>query len=239
MKQKLNSLLLPPLTTTFLSNISLFILVNKKFPPLLPSVTCVSFFDHSMTMADHITNLSRSINWQLHNLNRIRKYLDTETCHNIVRTLILSRLDYCNSLMYGIDKKHLNRLQVLQNKSARLIFMKPSRTHASPLLHSLHWLPITQRIHFKILLQTFKALHFKSPDYLSSYFQPRTHKTTYTLRSDSAVTFEVPRSMKRAGDRAFSIAGPRLWNELPTNIRGLDCLSVFKSHLKSHLFPSS
>ena len=80
-----------------------------------------------------------SINWQLRNLNRIRKFLDTDTCHNIVRTLILSKLDYCNSLLYGIDKKHLNRLQVLQNKCARLILKQPSRTHASPLLQSLHW----------------------------------------------------------------------------------------------------
>jgi hypothetical protein len=196
-------------------------------------------FDHSITMAKHITNLSRSINWQLRNLNRIRKHLDTETSHNIVRTLILSRLDYCNSLMYGIDKKHLNRLQVLQNKAARLILKQPSRTHATPLLRSLHWLPISQRIQFKVLLQSFKAWHFNSPDYLSLHFHPRTHKTKYRLRSDSAITFEVPRSRKHAGERAFSIAGPRLWNGLPMDIRGLVSLSVFKRHLKSHLFPSS
>ena len=117
--------------------------------------------------------------------------------------------------------------------------MQPSRNYASRLLCSLHWLPIAQRFQFKVLLQTFKAWHFKSPDYLFSYFQPRTQKTNYTLRSDLAITFEVPRSKKHAGDRAFSVAGPRLWNELPINIRNLGSLSVFKGHLKSHLFPCS
>ena len=77
--------------------------------PSSPSIRNLGvIFDYSITMAEHITNLSRSINWQLRNLNRIRKFLDTDTCHNIVRTLILSKLDYCNSLLYGIDKKHLN-----------------------------------------------------------------------------------------------------------------------------------
>ena len=97
--------------------------------PSSPSIRNLGvIFDYSMTMAEHITNLSRSINWQLRNLNRIRKFLDTDTCHNIVRTLILSKLDYCNSLLYGIDNKHVNRLQVLQNKCARLILKQPSRT---------------------------------------------------------------------------------------------------------------
>lgn len=181
-------------------------------------------FDSSMTMCDHITALSRSIHWQLYNLNRIRKHLDTDTCHNIVRTLILSKLDYCNSLMYGIDKKQLHRLQVLQNRCARLILRQPSRTHASPLLHSLHWLPIARRIEFKLLIITFKAFHLNSPQYLSSYFQ--LYKTTYALRFH-----------KHHGDRALSVAGPSLWNELPCNIRGLDQISVFKSHLKSYLYP--
>lgn len=186
-------------------------------------------------MANHITTLSRSVNWQLRNLNRIRKYLDIETIQNIVRTLVLSKLDYCNSLLYGIDKKQLNRLQVLQNRCARLIFQQPRRAHASPLLKSLHWLPIAERIKFKVLCLCFKAFVQESPQYLFSYFQ--LYRTTYALRSDSSITFVVPRSKKQSGDRALSVAGPRLWNELPSSIRGSNNLSGFKSHLKSHLFP--
>ena len=156
--------------------------------------------------------------------------------HNIVRTLILSKLDYCNSLLYGIDKKHLNRLQVLQNKCARQILKQPSRTHASPLLQSLHWLPIEKRILFKLIVQAFKAFHFSSPGYLSSYFQSRVHKTKYSLRSDLAITFEVPRAKKQAGDRAFSVAGPHPWYGLPSSVRTVDHMDRFKNKLKSHLF---
>ena len=205
--------------------------------PSSPSIRNLGvIFDYSMTMAEHITNLSRSINWQLRNLNRIRKFLDTDICHNIVRTLILSKLDYCNSLLYGIDKKHLNRLQVLQNKCARLILKQPSRTHASPLLQSLHWLPIEKRILFKLIVQAFKAFQFSSPGYLASYFQSRAHKTKYSLRSDLAITFEVPRAKKQAGDRAFSVAGPHLWNGLPSSVRTVDHIDRFKNKLNSHLF---
>ena len=135
--------------------------------PSSPSIHKLGvIFDYPMNLAVHIINLSRSINWQLRNLNRIFKFLDTGKCHNIVRTLILSKLDYCNSLLYGIDKKHLNHLQILQNKCARLILKQPSRSHASPLLRSLHWLPIEKRILFKLIVQAFKVFHFHTPGYL-------------------------------------------------------------------------
>ena len=137
----------------------------------------------SSPQTPYITNLFRSINWQLRNLNRIRKFLDTNACHNIVRTLILSKLDYCNSLLYGIDKK-TSQSSLSSSKQmfpgSRLILKQPSRTHASPLLQSLHhvhWLPIEKRILFKLIAQAFKAFYFSSPGYLSSYFQCRVHRT--------------------------------------------------------------
>jgi len=217
-----------------LQHLSLY-LENQEIKPSPKIRNLGVIFDHSMKMSDHITNLSRSVNWQLRNLNRIRKYLDTDTCHNIVRTLILSKLDYCNALMYGIDKKNLNRLQTLQNRSARLIFKLPKRSHASPLLKSLHWLPVEQRIQFKCLVQTHKAFYQSLPGYISSLLE--VHRTSHTLRSESAVTFQVPRSSKIAGDRAFSIAAPRLWNALPPGIRNQDNINMFKHSLKTHLFP--
>ena len=122
--------------------------------------------------------------------------------------------------------------QVLQNKCAQLILKQPSRTHASPLLQSLHWLPIEKRILFKLTVQAFKAFHFSSPGYLSSYFQPRVHKTKYSLRSDLAITFEVPRAKKQAGYHAFSVAGPHLWNGLPSSVRTVDHMDRFKNKLK-------
>ena len=106
----------------------------------------------------------------------------------------------------------------------------------SSFLQSLHWLPIEKRILFKLIVQAFKAFQFSSPGYLASYFQSRVHKTKYSLRSDLAITFEVPRAKKQAGDRAFSVAGPHLWNGLPSSVRIVDHMDRFKNKLKSHLF---
>ena len=84
--------------------------------------------------------------------------------------------------------------------------------------------------------KAFKAFHFSSPGCLSSYFQSRVHKTKYSLRSDLAITFEVPHAKKQAGDRAFSVAGPHLWNGLPSSVHTVDHMDRFKNKLKSHLF---
>ena len=107
-------------------------------------------FDQNMTLSQHITSLSQSINWQIRNIYRIRRFIDFDTCANIVRSLIISRMDYCNLLLYGIKQKDLNRLQKLQNKCARLIYQQPKSCHITPLLTDLHWLRIEDRIKFKL-----------------------------------------------------------------------------------------
>ena len=81
--------------------------------------------------------------------------------------------------------------------------------------------------------------HFSSPGYLSSYFQSRVHKTKYSLRSDLAITFEVPHAKKQAGDRVFSVAGPHLWNGLPSSVRTVNHMDRFKNKLKIFFLDSS
>ncbi|XP_071796396.1 uncharacterized protein [Asterias amurensis] len=113
-------------------------------------------------------------------------------------------------------KQHdLNRLQKLQNKAARLIHKKPKYSHATPLLTDLHWLPVDQRINFKTALNMFKTLSNTFPSYISDTLDLSKPKRE-GLRSQCNLV--VPRSSRKFGDRAFSIAGPRNWNSLPTNI---------------------
>ena len=119
-----------------------------------------------MYMSDHVTQLCKSINWLIRNINRICPYTDVDTCHNLVRALVLSRLDYCNVLLKVISKKGLKCLQKLQNKCARLVCFKPKFEHVSPLLNQLHWLPVGERIMYKTLLYVYKSVEGLSPQYI-------------------------------------------------------------------------
>ena len=118
-----------------------------------PSVRILGVvFNSQMTTDDQIINVSRNIRYHLRNLGRIRKYLDESrsSAHDAVRALVLSRLDYCNSLLYATTSQNLQRLQLLQNHAVKLVYNKPKFTRVTPLLNDLHWLPISKRIEFKI-----------------------------------------------------------------------------------------
>ena len=100
-------------------------------------------------MTDQVTNVSKSVSFHSWNIGRIRKYIDRDTLHSVVRALVTSRLDYRNSLLNGCTAKNLNRLQNLQSRTAHLIYCKPKYTHTTPLFNELHWLHINDRIKFK------------------------------------------------------------------------------------------
>ncbi len=106
--------------------------------------------------------------------------------------------------------------------------------HISPILTSLYWLLVKQRIKFKKYVFVFKALHGLAPAYLSDLL--RCHNPSRALRSGILGVLAVRRSrLKHRGDRAFAIAGPKLWNSLPGSIRMVSSLSSFKFKLKAHL----
>ena len=105
----------------------------------------------------------------------------------------------------------------------------------SPVLASLHWLPVCLRIDFKILLITFKALHDLAPAYISELLVP--YVASRSLRSSGSRLLVLPVSrLITKGDRAFSIRAPKLWNELPEEIRLTESLPIFKSLLKTHFY---
>ncbi len=105
----------------------------------------------------------------------------------------------------------------------------------TPILASLHWLPVHFRIQFKILLFVFKALNGQAPSYLTDHLTPLS--SSRSLRSSDRAFLAVPRSrLKTKGDRAFSIAAPRLWNQLPLDIRLAPSITTFKTKLKTYLY---
>ena len=160
-------LIASPNHNRLLSNTRLVIVPNTVIHPS-PFVRNLGVvFDKFMNMDEHVTQMCKSVNYHIHNLSRIRRYIDKDTCHTAVRALITSRLDYSNSLLNGITNKNMVRLQSLQNKAARLVYMTPKHTPTSPLIVKLHWLIIPQRIQYKILTIVFNSIHKEAPQYIN------------------------------------------------------------------------
>ena len=139
-----------------------------------------------------------------------------------------------NSLLYDIPDYQTNRLQALQNQLARMIMKERKFSSITQTLIHLHWLPIKYRIEFKILLIVFKCLRGEGPDYLTSLLEE--YHPAYTLRSKFWSLLRVPHVHKKYGDRAFSVVGPKLWNDLPLDLKNSASVNIFKKGLKTYLF---
>uniref|UniRef100_A0A3P8TM45 Growth arrest specific 7 n=1 Tax=Amphiprion percula TaxID=161767 RepID=A0A3P8TM45_AMPPE len=113
----------------------------------------------------------------------------------LIHAFVTNRLDYCNALYAGLDEKLLHRLQMVQNAAARLLTGTKKREHITPILKSLHWLPLRFRIASKILLFVFKCLHGLAPQYLTELVQP--YVPARFLRSADLSWLVTPKSNKR------------------------------------------
>lgn len=119
---------------------------------------------------------------------------------------------------YTVPKVLLNRVQLVQNRAARIVTFTKKCEHITPSLIDLHWLPVECRIIYKMLLLVYKAINGLSPSYIFSLLS--FCSSSYSLRSCSNKLLQVPRSkLKSYGDRRFSIAGPKLWNSIPASLR--------------------
>ena len=192
-------------------------------------------FDSAFKFERQVSAVVRNSFFHLRTLAKTKCYLSPSDLGRVIHAFITTRLDYCNGLYMGIDQSQLRRLQLVQNAAARLLTNTKKYDHITPVLASLHWLPIRYRIEFKLLLYTFKSLHGLAPTSLSELLHH--HTPTRALRPADQLLLEVPRSrLKTRGDRAFSVVAPKLWNALPLDIRAAQSLGVFKSLLKTHLY---
>ena len=176
-------------------------------------------------MAAQIRRVCQVAYCHIRGIGTIRKCHSTIACKTIIHALVMSRFDFGNAMFYGLPETQLRKLQMSQNSAARLITGTRRRDHITPVLFSLHWLPVRQRIEFKLLLLVFRAVHHLFPVYVSSLVIPYT--PTRTLRSADQHLLTIPRYyLERYGRRAFFVAGPTLWNALPPAIRQDNCIQV-------------
>ena len=150
----------------------------------------------------------------------------------------LSRLDYGNSLLANINASDVKRLQNIQNRAARLVLGARRRVRSAPLLKQLHWLPVKERIDYKLALLVYKCMMSTAPQYLSSILTMPV-SSRYFLRSQNDKTLlQIPRRNTKAAECSFSYAGPVIWNTLPQHLRLCDTEDTFKKKLKTQFFPS-
>ena len=217
----------------------------QRLTDISPALTSTSvvrnlgvLLDSELTMVNHVTKLCQVCFFQLRRLRAVRRSLTPDVTLTLVHAFVCSRIDYCNSALYGVAASTLDRLQSILNAAARLILRVPKYGHISAAIRDrLHWLPVRRRIEFRICMLVRNSLSRTAPAYLmdlclpSSSVPGRRH-----LRSAGKGDLVVPSFRRvRSGRRGFSVAGPCCWNSLPPTIRCLaDQPETFKKALKTY-----
>ena len=190
-------------------------------------------FDCYMTFDTHINEICKKVIGTLLYINKIKHNFNKETRGVIVEALALSHSNYCCKIWGASSKHHLNRIQKLLNFAAKVVDGKARKyDHVSPILKELEWLNIEQKYFFEICVFIFKILHNILPSWL--YALPTVSQmNTVTTRQRNDLF--VPRFNTDLGSRAVNVRGPSVWNTLPSFIKDLDSLNVFKKRLKMYI----
>ncbi len=159
-------------------------------------------FDSNLSFDSHISSICKTVFFHPKNISKLRPMLSMSNAEMLIHAFMTSRLDYCNALLGGCSARLINKLQMVQNAAARVLTRTRKYDHVSPVMSTLHWLPIKHCIDFKIMLITYKALNGLAPQYLSEllshYSPPRPQ------RSQNSGHLIIPRiSKSTAGSRSF------------------------------------
>jgi len=195
--------------------------------------------DAQLSMKPHVNGVVRSCFYQLRQLRSVSRSVPADALRTLVHAFITCRIDYCNAVLYGVADAVIRRLQAVLHAAARLLTGVRRNEHITPTLRDeLHWLPVKQRVDYKLALTAYDCLHGRCPSYLNdvciavSTVAGRAH-----LRSADRCDLVIPRVRTvRFGRRSFYSAAPSVWNRLPLAIRRSDSRNVFKCRLKSFLY---
>ena len=185
-------------------------------------------FNEELSLVGHIDTLCRAMYNEIKNISSQRRYMTNEVTCQLMVSLILSKLDYCNSLFAGLPQIHLNKLQRVQNCAARVCLRKRKFDHITPILIALRWLPVRERINYKIATLCFRYFDTTLPSYLCNLLKKPPKTRTLRSSNDKTKLFIPIKNMKTYGERSFEYYGPLVWNNIPQHIREKENLETFK-----------
>ena len=160
-----------------------------------------AFFDASMDMSTDVNRLVGACFYQLRRIRAIRRSIPTSTAILLVNSFVVSRFDYCNSILAGLPACEFNRIQSVLNSAARLIYGRSKYDHVTPLLRDkLHWLRAEQRVRYKCCLLVYKALNGLASSYIEQFCNKvAVSETRACLRSSTHNNLVIPRSLTKFG----------------------------------------
>jgi len=195
------------------------------------------YLDSYLSMSDQITSVVQACNIQIRNLWFIASKLSFNLKIQLVHALVLSRIDYCNSVYFGLSSYDLSRLQKVQNSAVRFIFGRGRKAHTTPLLKKVHFLPVRFRINFKIALLAYKCLNNIAPPYLKELISPRQQSFKNVRLDNDYFYLSFPPSPNYVNtEKAFSHCAVKVFNSLPYDIRSAESVTSFKTKLKTYFF---
>jgi len=175
--------------------------------------------DSKLSLSAHVVALCRSGFYHLRQLRPVLRSLTHEAARTLVQALISSRLDYCNSLRYGLPQSLIGKVQSVQNAAARLLTGTRRGDHISTVLRQLHWLPVQRRVDFKLACFVYSSLSSQAPSYLADDIHLVSVGPRRRLHSSTDRSCAVPRTHNTFGDRSFAAARPCVWNNLPLHFK--------------------
>ena len=196
----------------------------------------VFILDSNLTMKQHVIKTCQTAYYELKRISSIRRYLTEDAAKQLVTFCVLSRLDYCNSLLMGTLNSIIQPMQKVQNTAACLILRAPCHQNCTPLLQQLHWLPVSEPIKYKTACMCYNTITGSASSYLSELLHLYSPSRSLRSSSDTRMPKIQRFNCKTHGFCTFSHFGPHIWNNLPQDIRHSATLSSFKSQLKTFLF---
>ena len=217
-------------TTKYLHNLPTSITIANAQTPLKQSLKNLCFtLDCHLTMNAHVSSIARTCYFELRHLASICRFLTSTAAATQLSAFVLSRIDYCNSLMFDSTHDVTSHLQQIQNYAARVILRLPKSSSITTHLKSLHWLPVKVKSTYKIACLCYHCHSSTAPSYVTDMLHKKPSHTRITRSSSCTMPLlnRPAHSKATLGDRSFSFASSSVWNSIPNDVRCAPSLSSF------------